>query len=49
MSDTHRLRADHVVTPDGVIQDAIIEIVGDRLVSCEPATMPAGHEAEQVP
>jgi N-acetylglucosamine-6-phosphate deacetylase len=49
MSDTHRLRADHVVTPDGVIQDAIIEIVGDRLVSCEPAAMPAGYEPEQVP
>jgi N-acetylglucosamine-6-phosphate deacetylase len=49
MSDTHRLRADHVVTPDGVIYDAVIEIVGDRLVSCEPAAMSAGSELERVP
>jgi N-acetylglucosamine-6-phosphate deacetylase len=49
MSDTHRLRADHVVTPYAVIQDAVIEIVGDRLVSCEPAAMQAGSEPEHVP
>jgi N-acetylglucosamine-6-phosphate deacetylase len=49
MSDTHRLRADHVVTPDGVIQDAVIEIMGDRLVSCELAAMQAGSEPDHVP
>ena len=41
MSDTHRLRADHVVTPDGVLRNAVIEIKGDRLVSCEPSATPA--------
>jgi N-acetylglucosamine-6-phosphate deacetylase len=50
MSDTRRLRADHVVTPDGVVHEAVIEILGDRLVSCEPATaVPAGSEPERVP
>jgi N-acetylglucosamine-6-phosphate deacetylase len=56
MSEPHRLRADHVVTPDGVIQDAVIELLGDRLVACEPATKPgfgsdavsAGSELEHV-
>jgi N-acetylglucosamine-6-phosphate deacetylase len=48
MSDRHRLRADHVVRPDGVLHDAVIEIVGDRLVSCGPAAMSAGFEPERV-
>ena len=34
MSDTHRLRADCVVTPASVLHDAVIEIGGDRVVSC---------------
>lgn len=48
MSDTHRLRADHVVGPDRVLHDAVIEISGDRLVSCESSTPPAGSEPEHV-
>ena len=48
MSDTHRLRADHVVTPDGVLHDAVIEVSGDRLVSAQPSATPAGIEAEQL-
>ena len=48
MSDTHRLRADHVVAPGGVLHDAVIEIRGDRLVSCEPSGQPAGSEPEHV-
>lgn len=28
------LRADHVVAPDGVLPDAVIEVAGDRIVSC---------------
>jgi N-acetylglucosamine-6-phosphate deacetylase len=48
MSDIQRLRADHVVTPDGVLHDAEIEISGDRLVSAGPSDTPAGTEAERV-
>ena len=44
MSETYRLRADHVVTPDGVTHDAVIDIVGDRLVSCEPVGTSPGSE-----
>jgi N-acetylglucosamine-6-phosphate deacetylase len=49
MSDTRRLYADHVVRPDGVMHDAVVEIVGDRLVSCEPAAMSVGSEPEHIP
>jgi N-acetylglucosamine-6-phosphate deacetylase len=49
MSDTLRLHADHVVRPTGVMHDAVMEIVGDRLVSCEPAAMSAGSEPEHIP
>ena len=43
------LRAEHVVTPEGVIHDAMIDIVGDRIVSCQPAAeIPAGSEPEAV-
>ena len=44
MSDTHRLRADHVVGPDGVLQNAMIEVSGDQLLSCEPSATPAEPE-----
>jgi N-acetylglucosamine-6-phosphate deacetylase len=43
-----RLHADRVVTPDGVLQDAVIEISGDRIVSCEPYAAVAGSEPEHV-
>jgi N-acetylglucosamine-6-phosphate deacetylase len=48
MSDSHRLRADHVVTPGGVMHDAVIEIVRDRLVSCGPAAVLESSESEHV-
>ncbi len=35
MSPHPRLLAEHLVTPRGVLHDALIEINGDRLVSCE--------------
>ena len=43
-----RLHADRVVTPNGVLQDAVIEIGGDRVVSCEPYAAVAGSEPERV-
>jgi N-acetylglucosamine-6-phosphate deacetylase len=49
MSDSLRLRADHAVTPYGVIDDAVIEIDGNRLVACEPAAESTGSELEHVP
>jgi N-acetylglucosamine-6-phosphate deacetylase len=48
MGDRYRLRADHVVTPDGVLPDAVIEILGDRLVSCELSATPSESEPEHV-
>lgn len=44
-----RLRADHAVTPDGVLSDAVIEVAGDRIVSCTPyAGAPESPEVERV-
>jgi N-acetylglucosamine-6-phosphate deacetylase len=48
VNDPRRLRADHVVTPGGVVHHAVIEIAGDRLVSCEPAAEVAGPEPEHL-
>jgi len=48
MSGTRRLRADHVVTPGGVLQNAVIEIKGDRLVSCEPSATPAASDLDHL-
>ena len=42
------MRADHVVTPTGVIHDAVIEIAEDRIVSCQPYAGPADPEPEHV-
>ena len=44
MSDNRRLQADHVVTPDGVLENAVIEIADERIASCEPSGTPAGSE-----
>ena len=42
------MRADHVVTPAGVLHDAVIEIAGDRIVSCSAYAGPADPEPEHV-
>jgi N-acetylglucosamine-6-phosphate deacetylase len=48
MSDTRRLRADRVVTPNGVLPDVVIEISGDRIVSCGPSATAMGSEPEHL-
>jgi N-acetylglucosamine-6-phosphate deacetylase len=46
---TRRLLADHVVTPTGVVHDALIEIAGSRLLSCQPfGPGSAGPEPERI-
>ena len=39
-----RLRADHVVTPAGVIEDAVVEVAGDRIASCTAYAGASGLE-----
>ena len=48
MSGHHRLLAEHVVTPQGVMDNAVIEISGSRLMSCGPLTASADPEPERV-
>jgi N-acetylglucosamine-6-phosphate deacetylase len=38
--DTRHLLAEHAVTPDGVVHDALIVIDGDRIASCESPESP---------
>ncbi len=42
------MRADHVVTPAGVLHDAVIEIAGDRILSCSAYAGPADPEPEHL-
>lgn len=47
--ETTTLRAEHVVTPGGVLDDVVITIAGDRIVSCSVyAGPPAPAEPEPV-
>jgi N-acetylglucosamine-6-phosphate deacetylase len=48
MSDHHRLLAEHVAAPQGVIDNAVIEISGSRLMSCVPFTASAEGEFEHI-
>ena len=48
MSGHRRLLAERVATPHGVIDNALIEIRGTRLTSCEPFTESAEPEPERV-
>ena len=45
---SRRLLAERTATPHGVIDNALIEIDGARLTSCEPFTGSAGPEPERV-
>jgi N-acetylglucosamine-6-phosphate deacetylase len=49
MSGRRRLLAEHVVGPDGVLHDAVVEIDGPRLVGCGPGPAAADAELERVP
>ena len=42
------MRADHVVTPTGVLHDAVLEIAGDRIVSCSAYAGSTEPEPERV-
>ena len=44
-----RLRADHVVTPTGTVDDALLTISGTRVTSCSPHEPSPGQEPEHVP
>ena len=48
MSSDAQLRADHVVTPEGTIHDALLTIDGTILTSCTPYAPTAGPEPEHV-
>lgn len=47
MTGTRRLRADHVVTPDAVLHDTVVEIDGSRLRAVATDT-PPGAKSEHV-
>lgn len=46
--DTHHLLAEHAVTPDGVVDDALIVTDGERIVSCEGPRKPVASDVERV-
>jgi N-acetylglucosamine-6-phosphate deacetylase len=48
MSGHHRLLAEHVVTPRGVMENAVLEISGSRLVSSEAFTASTEGEPERI-
>ena len=48
IGEARLLLADRVVTPNGIIDNAVIGIRGDRLVSCAPLKGPVPGEVERV-
>jgi N-acetylglucosamine-6-phosphate deacetylase len=46
--ETHRLLAEHAVTPEGIAQATLLVTEGDRIVSCATPQSPVDGEVERV-